>query len=135
MVFHLRAWKLGILAMLFLTAAPASSWAGWLGVRNDMKAAVEVRSSVVTPRGQVALGRKKALAVNEVAWESVLLPGNRLIQVFDANNNEIYRKTIPIRGDVFFSIQLDPKLGVLLVPIKAPVQPPGQAPVKPPGQK
>jgi hypothetical protein len=122
-----KVWILGLLAMVILAAAPASSWAGWLGFRNDLKAPVVIRSSVVTNRGVVP-GRPKALVAGEVAWDSVLLPGNRVIQVFDANNSEIYRKTIPVVGDLFFSIQSDPKSGVQLVPIKATVPPQGQKP-------
>ena len=122
-----KVWQIGILALLLTAAAPASSWAGWFGLRNDLKALVVVRSSVVTNRGVVS-GRPKTLVAGEVAWDSVLLPGNRVIQVYDANNREIYRKTIPIMGDQFFSIQMDPKAGVLLVPVKATPQPPGQKP-------
>ena len=122
-----KVWQIGILALLLTAAAPASSWAGWFGLRNDLKAPVVVRSSVVTNRGVVS-GRPKTLVAGEVAWDSVLLPGNRVIQIYDANNREIYRKTIPIMGDQFFSIQMDPKAGVLLVPVKATPQPPGQKP-------
>ena len=122
-----KVWQIGILALLLTAAAPASSWAGWFGLRNDLKALVVVRSSVVTNRGVVS-GRPKTLVAGEVAWDSVLLPGNRVIQIYDANNREIYRKTIPIMGDQFFSIQMDPKAGVLLVPVKATPQPPGQKP-------
>jgi hypothetical protein len=122
-----KVWQMGILALLLTAAAPAPGWAGWFGLRNDLKAAVIVRSSVVTNRGVVP-GRPKALVAGEVAWDSVLLPGNWVIQIYDANNREIYRKTIPIMGDQFFSIQMDPKAGVLLVPVKATPQPPGQKP-------
>jgi len=82
---------------------------------------------VVTNRGLVP-GRPKALVAGEVAWEAVLLPGNRVVQIFDANNREICRKTIPVTGDLFFSIQSDPKTGVQLVPIKATIPPQGQKP-------
>jgi hypothetical protein len=123
----IRVAKIGVLTLLLLAAAPASSWAGWLGLRNDLKAAVVVRSSVVTNRGVVP-GRPKALVAGEVAWEAVLLPGNRFIQIYDANNTLIYKKSIPIVGDQFFSIQMDAKNGVQLVPLKANVQPPGQKP-------
>jgi len=127
----LKAWQIGVVALLVLAAAPDCSWAGWLGLRNDLKATVEVRSSVMTNRGVVS-GRKKTLVAGEVAWDAVLIPGNRVIQIYDANGVEIYRKAIPVTGDLFFSIQMDPKLGVLLVPVKAAPQPPGQ---KPPPQK
>src|SRR5207245_1709513 len=128
MLFHPRAWKLGILALLLLAAAPASSSAGWLGFRNDIKDTIIVQSSPVTNRGVVAVrGRPKAMVAGEVAWESLLVPGNRLIQVYDSNKVLIYTKTIPVVGDLFFSIQLDPKTNaVQLVPIKAPVKPPRQ---------
>ncbi len=67
------------------------------------------------------------MVAGEVAWEAVLLPGNRVIRIYDSNNVLLYTKTIPVVGDVFFSIQLEPKTNtVLLVPIKAPVKPPGQ---------
>jgi hypothetical protein len=127
MVRLAKSWKTGMLALLLLAAAPASSWAGWLGFRNDLKAPVVIRSSVVTNRGVVP-GRPKALVAGEVAWEAVLLPGNRVVQIFDANNREICRKTIPVTGDLFFSIQSDPKTGVQLVPIKATIPPQGQKP-------
>jgi hypothetical protein len=127
MVFSAKTWKIGMLALLLLAAAPASSWAGWLGFRNDLKDPVAIRSSVVTNRGVVP-GRPKALVAGEVAWEAVLLPGNRVIQIFDANNREIYRKNIPVTGDIFFSIRSDPKTGLQLVPIKANIPPQGQRP-------
>jgi len=116
------------LALLLLAAAPASSWAGWLGFRNDLKATVIVQSSVVTNNRRVVPGRPKTLVAGEVAWEAVLLPGNRVILVYDANNRLIYQKTIPVTGDLFFSIQSDPKTGVQLVPIKATIPPQGQKP-------
>ncbi len=98
--------KLGILALLVVAAAPVSSRAGWLGFRNDVK---------------------DSIVAGEVAWESVLLPGNRLIRIYDSKKVLIYQKTIPVMGDLFFSIQIDPKTNnVQLIPIKAPVQPPGQ---------
>jgi hypothetical protein len=126
-----KVWQIGILALLLTAAAPASSWAGWFGLRNDLKDTVIVQSSVVTANRRVIQGRPKTLVAGEVAWDSVLLPGNRVIQIYDGNKQLIYQKTIPIVGDQFFSIQMDPKLGVLLVPVKAP-QAPGQ---KPAGQK
>jgi hypothetical protein len=122
---NLRAWKMVVLPLLCLAFMPAIGRAAWLGLRNDLKAAVVVRSSTVTNRGVVA-GRPKALVAGEIAWDCVLLPGNRVIQVYDNNNRLIYQKTIPVVGDLFFSIQPDPVNGVQLVPIKAPVPPPGQ---------
>jgi hypothetical protein len=128
MFCHPRVWKFGVLALLLLAAAPASSWAGWLGVRNDLKESVIVQSSPVTSRGQRIAGRRKEMVAREVAWESVLLPGNRMIQIYDSKTGALlYMKTIPVVGDLFFSIQLEPKTkAIQLVPIKAPVQPPGR---------
>jgi hypothetical protein len=125
MVTQSKTLKLGILALLVLAAAPVSSWAGWLGFRNDVKDSIIVQSSPVTNR--VVFGRPKTMVAGEVAWESVLLPGNRLIRIYDSKKVLKYQKTIPVVGDLFFSIQVDPKTNdVQLVPIKAPVQPPGQ---------
>jgi hypothetical protein len=125
MIRFVKAWQIGLLALLLFAAAPASSWAGWLGLRNDLKESVVVRSSVVTNRGVVP-GRPKALEAGEVAWDAVLLPGNRLIQIYDSNKTLIYTKTVPVVGDLFFSIQMDAKnKRVQLVPLKATVQPPG----------
>lgn len=127
MAFYAKSWKFGILALLLLAAAPASSWAGWLGLRNDIKDTVSVQSCPVNNRGAVVLTRSKKMVAGEVAWEAVLLPGNRVIRIYDSNNVLLYTKTIPVVGDVFFSIQLEPKTNsILLVPIKAPVKPPGQ---------
>jgi len=128
MVFQPRAWKFGMLALLLLAAAPVSSWAGWLGVRNDTKDTLRVQSLPVTPRGGIAaITRAKEMAAGEVAWESLLVPGNRMIRIYDSNRVLIYQKTIQVVGDLFFSIQLDPMTNkILLVPIKAPVKPPGQ---------
>jgi hypothetical protein len=127
-----KTWQMGILALLIVAAAPASSWAGWLGFRNDLKDTVTVQSSIVTANRRAVPGRPKTMVAGEVAWEAVLLPGNRIIQIYDSNRQLIYQKTIPVTGDVFFSIQMDPKAGVLLVPVKAAPQAPGQ---KPGGQK
>jgi hypothetical protein len=119
--------KLGILALLVLAAEPVSSWAGWLGFRNDVKESIIVQSSPVLKGGQVGRARPKTMEADEVAWESVLQPGNRLIRIYDKNKKLIYIKTVPVMGDLFFSIQLEPKTNnILLVPMKAPVQPPGQ---------
>jgi hypothetical protein len=127
-----KIWQTGILALLIGAAAPASSWAGWLGLRNDLKDTVIVQSSIVAANRRAVPGRFKTMVPGEVAWEAVLLPGNRIIQIYDSNRQLIYQKTIPVTGDVFFSIQSDPKLGILLVPVKAAPQAPGQ---KPSGQK
>ena len=119
--------KFGILALLILAAEPISSWAGWLGFRNDVKESIIVQSSPVLKGGQVGLARPKTMVADEVAWESVLQPGNRLIRIYDSNKKLIYIKTVPVMGDLFFSIQVEPKTkNILLVPMKAPVQPPGQ---------
>jgi len=127
MVTQSKILKLAILALLVVAAAPVSSWAGWLGFRNDVKDSIIVQSSPVTNRGAAVFGRPKTMVAGEVAWESVLLPGNRLIRIYDSKKVLIYQKTIPVMGDLFFSIQVEPKTNnVQLVPIKAPVQPPGQ---------
>ena len=102
------------------------------GPRFLIQAGFIIAVAVVAGIEQVGTWSIIGLVAGEVAWDAVLLPGNRVIQIFDANNVEMYRKTIPIQGDQFFSIQMDPKLGVLLVPVKAAPQPPGQ---KPPVQK
>jgi hypothetical protein len=50
-----------------------------------------------------------------------------MIRIYDSKKVLIYQKAIPVTGDLFFSIQIEPKTNnVQLVPIKAPVQPPGQ---------
>ncbi len=122
-----KAWKPAFLAILLLAADPLCSWAGWLGFRNDVKDSIIVQSSPVTNRGAAVFGRPKTMVAGEVAWESVLLPGNRMIRIYDSKKVLIYQKTIPVMGDLFFSIQIDPKTNnVQLIPIKAPVQPPGQ---------
>lgn len=127
MDFHPRTWKFGILALLFFAAAPISSRAGWLGVRNDVKETIHVQSCPLNVRGLPVSTRLKEMVAGEVAWEAVLGPANRVIRIYDSNKALIYQKTIPVAGDVFFSIQLEPKTNkVLLVPIKAPVKPPGQ---------
>jgi hypothetical protein len=128
MAVQLRPWKYGMLATLLLAAGPASSWAGWLGIRNDVKDTLIVQSLPVTNRGAItAITRAKEMAAGEVAWESLLLPGNRLIRIYDNNKVLLYQKTVPVMGDLFFSIQLEPMTNkLLLVPIKAPVKPPGQ---------
>src|ERR1700686_3424789 len=114
MVYHPKDWKRAMVALLLLAAAPASRWAGWLGFRNDMKDTIVVQSPPATNRGVVPVpGRPKAMVAGEVAWESLLLPGNRLIRIYDSKKVLIYQKTIPVMGDLFFSIQLDAKTGVV----------------------
>jgi hypothetical protein len=138
--FHgFRASKAGfLLAVLVLGAAPAASQAGWLGFRNDTKAAIIVRTGVPVGVGRAAKvtwGRPKAMQAEEVAWDVVLQPGVRVIQVFDPNQpaQPIFQISLPVKGDQFYSIKLDAAGAVKLESIKAPMPPPGrgrQAPSK-----
>jgi hypothetical protein len=129
MISYLRGFRASkmtfLLAVLVLGAAPAASQAGWLGFRNDTKNAVIVQTGV--PVGAlVRWGRPKVLQPGEVAWDVVLQPGLRRVQVFDANQKPLYQDTIRCVGDLFYSIQLNPAGGVKLTPIKAPMAPPGR---------
>jgi hypothetical protein len=125
-----------LLAVLILAAAPAASQAGWLGFRNDTKAAIIVRTGVPVGRpARVTWGRPKAMQAEEVAWDVVLQPGVRVIQVFDPNQpaQPIFQISLPVKGDQFYSIKLDAAGAVKLESIKAPMPPPGrgrQAPSK-----
>jgi hypothetical protein len=121
-----RASKIGFfLAVLVLGAAPAASQAGWLGFRNDTKNAVIVQTGV--PVGAlVRWGRPKVLQPGAIAWDAVLQPGLRRVQVFDANQKPLYQDTIRCVGDLYYSVQDDPAGGVKLVPIKTLKPPQGR---------
>src|SRR5262249_19881904 len=78
----------------------------------------------------------------EVYWEHILVPGNKLIAVFDINqpNRPLHREIVPCAGsDLFFSIQIlpgtpatkgqpAPPPQMKLVPTKPPEQPPKKQP-------
>lgn len=135
MITHLHGFRASktslLLAVLVLGVAPGASEAGWLGFRNDTRAAIIVQTGVPVGVGKAARvrwGRSKAMQSDEVAWDVVLQPGIRVIRVFDPNQpaKPIFQVSLPVKGDQFYSIKVDAAGAVKLDLIKAPVAPPGR---------
>jgi hypothetical protein len=134
----LRAAALALLAVGLLGAIPAPGRAAWLGYRNDTKQPVIVQGAMVQGR-IVRRGAAHLLYRGDVAWDCILVPGTKIITVYDANNpNKVLWQGPVVVGaaDLFFSIQFDkpppPRKGqrptpprIQLVPTKLPTPPPG----------
>jgi len=111
--------------------APAGAHAGWLGVRNDLTVPVVIRGGVVV-NNQPRFGKPLVLQPGEVIWDAVLVPGVRVIEIYDPKQLRIPLMQAPVRcmgNDLFFSIAVDPRLPakVALVPTKPPMKPGAKA--------
>src|SRR5262249_45436851 len=86
-------WKGIVPAVLVLAVLPASLRADWVGYQNDTKAVIIVQAEVVAGR---AVGRSKPnmLQSGEVAWDPILVRGNRYIAIYDANKRLVTRELI-----------------------------------------
>jgi hypothetical protein len=144
MMRHLRGWNAGsvLLAVIGLAAIAPGADAAWLGFRNDTNGTLVVQGASLVnnlPRW----GKPNRLLPGEVYWENILVPGNKLIAVFDINqpNRPLHREILQCAGsDLFYSIQILPGTPaskgqpatppqMKLVPTKPPEQPPkGQPP-------
>ncbi len=123
-----RTVRRAVLALAVLSVWPALSDAGWLGLRNDTAVPIVVQGASIV-NGLPRRGKPQLLYPGEVAWECILIPGNKLIEVYDPKQPRrppLHQETITCGADdLFYSIQLDP-------PPKTDKPPPrGQAPALP----
>lgn len=121
-----RAIWVGLLACTALAAAPASSRAAWLGLRNDSKTPIIVQTSTVV-NNQTCPGRPLILYPGEVTWDCVVQPCIKDITICDAKTKKaIFEKKGTACGttDVFFSIQAGTPGQMKLVPTMPPTPPP-----------
>ena len=143
MIYHLgRGWAVPggpLLAVAVLAVAPALAEAAWLGFRNDTKSPVIVQGASAGAGG-VRRGKPHLLYPGDVSWDRLIQPGNKLITIYEYENNKpnriLFQGTVPaLGGDLFFSIQAevvptDPKAAapappkVKLVPARPPTPPP-----------
>lgn len=110
--------------MAVLVAAPALR-ADWVGYRNDMKQPVVIQAEVVI-RNVVRRGKLNQLQPGEIAWDPIVVPGNRSITIYDAKTKRVLFKGPINMGDQFFSVQTDPPGAAKIVEMKPPKKPPGQ---------
>lgn len=124
MVWHLnhrRAVGIGIIALAVLALAPVAALAETLTFRNDTKAALVIQGACIV-NGQVR--RDRPIPLPPTGLAKIVLPGNKLITIYDANqpNRVLFQGTIP-GGivDQSFLILPDPPLPrVKLEPVKNP---------------
>jgi len=108
------------LVMLGLVAAPASTQAAWLGLRNDSNVAVIVQRACVV-KGELRWDKPRVLYPGEVSWDSVAKAGDKQIMVFDAKKRPVYRGTKYCGDeDRFFSIRFVAPMRATLVAVKPP---------------
>lgn len=133
-----------LLAALLLAVAGPAAEAAWLGFRNETPVPIVVQGASVVGNA-VRRGRPHLLYPGEVAWDSVSIPGEKVLTIHLAKQPALIllRETVPFKGsDLFFAIQLDTQqptdrtkpapVKVKLTPAKPPVTPPGsQAPPPP----
>jgi hypothetical protein len=130
-----RAAGLAVLAILVGVICPAAADAGWLGLRNDTGAPIVVQGASLV-NNVMRRGRPQLLFPGEVTWEAILIPGKKVIEIYDPKlpkHPPVHQEIIPVAGaDLFYSIQLDapPKAPVpaavkfKFVPTKPPTPPP-----------
>lgn len=123
--------SLAIAAWLGLLPAPAD--AAWLGFRNDTQNVIVVQGASIV-NNQPRWGKPYRLFPGEIYWENILIPGNKLIHVYDPKqpNVPLLREVIQFQGaDLFYAVETDTTPGkdgktpaagskVKLVPTKPP---------------
>src|SRR5262245_45853518 len=111
----------GLLALAGLASAPATAPAGWLGFRNETHSPVVVQISHVTKTG-VQHGKTHLLNQNNVTWERILQPGNKLITIYDPTQPRRILFSGPLAyagNDLFFAIQAEQAPAGAPVPLSA----------------
>jgi hypothetical protein len=137
MLRHLRGFAsmgVSLLACTLLAGAAPLAEAAWLGYRNDLKAPVVIQGASII-NNVLRRGKPRVLHPGEVAWDTILTPGNKLITVYDAKQptRVLYQGTVQFRDeDLFFAVQPDPK-GPPPKALLVPSRPPKDGPGKPPG--
>ncbi len=106
----LRSLRLGVLALAVLAALPALANAAEMGFKNDLAIPIIVQGQSVVNK---VLRRGQPLLINptKLAWDTNIMPGQRIIIIYDANrtNRILGRFVIPCDGrDFLFSVQLVP---------------------------
>lgn len=138
--YHIGSVVTALVVLLGGDCQPASAQASWLGFRNDTGVPLLVQSATVV-NNQLRPGRAHLLYPREVSWESIPLPGKRILIVREARrpNRVLFQDAVLIAGkDLFFSIQAAPPLPptntsparprVILLPDKPAAPPPGMKP-------
>jgi hypothetical protein len=86
---------------------PVVALAGSIGFRNDTKGPVIVQGMSII-NGVVRQGKRLTLQPGDVAYDTVVVPGNKLIIVRDAKQptRTLYQGTIQCgRNNLFFSVK------------------------------
>jgi hypothetical protein len=145
MTNRLRGW---LAAGLILLVPPAVADAAWLGFRNDTRAVIVVQGASLI-NNKPRWGKPYRLLPGEVYWENILVPGEKVIAVFDPAQGArpVHQENITTaESDQLYSIQVEPPPPpgkgqppaapkVKLVPMELPKKPPPKAPPKPPPKR
>jgi hypothetical protein len=97
----------GLLALLVVGMLPAPAMAAWLGFRNDTDRAVVVQGFSIVG-GVVRQGARHTIQPEQLSWDQIVVPGNKLIVIVDAKQptRTLFRGTVIFgAADQFFSIQ------------------------------
>src|SRR5437870_3113686 len=96
--------RAGFVAGLTLAVAgllPAVADAAWLGFRNDTPNAIIVQGASLV-NTQPRWGKPYRLDPGEVYWENILVPGNKLVHVYDPK-----QPNVPMSRDVIQCLGAD----------------------------
>jgi hypothetical protein len=110
-------WKIGLVCLVVVLITPGATFAGWMGLKNDMNVTLVVQEIVVV-NNQAKAGKPNKLAVGDVLRDTQFTPGGqRRFSIFDAANpnKPIYTGnfTCPKTNEnVLYSIKPDGKGGV-----------------------
>lgn len=123
-IFAAQRGGVPLLWMSLLAFLPSQAHAAWLGFRNDTSRPVMVQSLLVMdPRRPPRTGKPQQLYPREVTWDSVIQPGKRVIEIYDARRPTLLlgRTMIESAGnDLFFSLQMAPGGVIKVVPTPVP---------------
>jgi hypothetical protein len=102
--------RLALLGLAALALAPAEASAAWLGFRNDTQFPIVVQGASVV-NGNLRRGKPQLLYPGEVFWESIVVPGKKVVEVYDPKQPRrpaLHQEGIDCGAtDQFFSIQYE----------------------------
>ena len=114
----------GLVALLMAAPAPAGARAEELLFRNETNSPIIVQAACVV-RGVLRRDRPYLLKPGDVT-PAIVLPGNKLITIYDGlnTNHVIFQGAIPGGlGNQAFSVGVDPTGGVVVAPKAMPPGP------------
>lgn len=103
-------WLCVLLVLATATLGQAQGQKAGIGFKNLTSDPVLVQGKTYV-NGMYWPGKQLVIFPNKTAWDTNVVPGNRIVCVYDANqpNRKLAERTIPFFGrDVFCTINVDP---------------------------